>query len=135
MTLERIEQSRLTDLTIKALQTYGLSEPDARSTAEILVLADMFGLHTHGVSRVESYGERLELGGIKASAQMKVEKCAPAISTVDGDNGIGPLVGQTALKEAIELAGQTGVGESGRASCRERGCSVRVDLGGRRVIK
>src|SRR3546814_16615322 len=44
MTLERIEQSRLTDLTIKALQTYGLSEPDARSTAEILVLADMFGL-------------------------------------------------------------------------------------------
>src|SRR3546814_7624196 len=84
MTLERIEQSRLTDLTIKALQTYGLSEPDARSTAEILVLADMFGLHTHGVSRVESYGERLELGGIKASAQMKVEKCAPAISKVDG---------------------------------------------------
>src|SRR3546814_9665161 len=69
MTLERIEQSRLTDLTIKALQTYGLSEPDARSTAEILVLAAMFGLHTHGVSRVESYGERLELGGIKASAQ------------------------------------------------------------------
>src|SRR3546814_20430121 len=89
MTLERIEQSRLTDLTIKALQTYGLSEPDARSTAEILVLADMFGLHTHGVSRVESYGERLELGGIKASAQMKVEKCAPAISTRSDERRVG----------------------------------------------
>src|SRR3546814_16814413 len=41
---------------------------------------------------------------------MKGEKCAPAISKVDGDNGLGPLVGQTALKEAIELARQTGVG-------------------------
>ncbi|HWK72056.1 MAG TPA: Ldh family oxidoreductase [Burkholderiaceae bacterium] len=110
MTLERVEQSRLTEITVKALQTYGLSEPDARSTAEILVLADMFGLHTHGVSRVESYGERLDLGGIKASAEMKIEKSALAISKLDGDNGIGPLVGQTALKEAMALAQQTGVG-------------------------
>jgi ureidoglycolate dehydrogenase (NAD+) len=26
---------------------------------EVLVLADLFGLSTHGLSRIESYGERL----------------------------------------------------------------------------
>ncbi len=110
MTLERVEKNRLTEIAVLALQTYGLNESDARSTAEILVLADMFGLHTHGVSRVKSYGERLAIDGVNSKARITVEKCAPAISKVDGDNGIGPLVGQTALKEAIVLAQQTGVG-------------------------
>ena len=39
---------------------------DAALVAQVLVTADLFGLHTHGVSRIESYGERLELGGIAA---------------------------------------------------------------------
>src|SRR3546814_15816108 len=74
MTLERIEQSRLTDLTIKALQTYGLREPDERSTAVNLVLADLFGLPTHGVCLSGSYVSRFGLGGHTASHPQKVDK-------------------------------------------------------------
>ena len=110
MALIRIPRDELTALTISALQSYGLSESHAGDTADILVLADMFGLHTHGVSRVQSYGERLEIGGINAKAELRSTKVAPAIGQLDGDNGIGPLVGKAALRQAMELARETGVG-------------------------
>lgn len=108
-TKTRIQQEQLEVLTTRALQSYGLSAENARQTAEILVLADMFGLHTHGVSRVVSYGQRMELGGITVSAQPEVEICGPAISKVDGHNAIGPLVGYVALEQAMRQARETGV--------------------------
>lgn len=110
MAYERIEQNQLTLLATQALQSYGLRQDDAARTTEILVLADMFGLHTHGVSRVQSYGERLDIGGIKALADIQVERCSAAIGKVDGDNAIGPLVGQVALEQAMAQARETGVG-------------------------
>lgn len=110
MTYERIKRDELNGLAIKALQSYGLTQEHAERTAEILVLADMFGLHTHGVSRVQSYGERLDIGGINSQADIKVERCSAAISKVEGDNAIGPLVGQIALGQAMSQARETGVG-------------------------
>lgn len=110
MTYQRIARNQLAILAARALQSYGLNEADAVRTTEILVLADMFGLHTHGVSRVQSYGERLEIGGINAAAKLRVERCSPAIGKVDADNAIGPLVGQVALEQAMLQARETGVG-------------------------
>ena len=107
--MERIQQSELTALAVKALQSYGLSQQHAEQTAEILVLADMFGLHTHGLSRVQSYGERIEIGGIKRDPDIQIERCAAAISKVNGDNAIGPLVGQVSLQQAMRQAREAGV--------------------------
>ena len=109
MNQERIDQESLTALAVQALESYGLSTDHASKTAQILVLADMFGLHTHGVGRVQSYGERLDLKGINVGADIRVERCGPAISKVDGDNAIGPLVGQVALAQAMSQARETGV--------------------------
>lgn len=98
------------DLASRALQSCGLAAQDARDAARILVIADLFGLSTHGVHRVISYGERLKIGGINARAQIRVEKTSPSIAMVDGDNGIGTLVGTRALEAAMAAAKETGVG-------------------------
>ena len=103
-------ESELLELGAKAFEGLGLFPKDAQDVARILVTADLFGLSTHGLSRVESYGERLSVGGIKARPDIKVEQRAPAIVSVDGDNGVGPLVGMRALEAAMETAKQTGVG-------------------------
>ncbi len=78
--------------------------------ARVLVLADLFGLSTHGLSRIESYGERLMLGGINLRAAIAVQSPAPGLRIVDGDNGAGPLVGMHALRAAMEAAEACGVG-------------------------
>lgn len=103
-------EQELAALAERAFIALGLAPADASDTARILVLGDLFGHHTHGVSRVESYGERLAIGGIKLAPQVRVERLAPAIAAVDGDNGIGPVVGMRALREAMSMARESGVG-------------------------
>jgi LDH2 family malate/lactate/ureidoglycolate dehydrogenase len=105
-----LHEAALADLSTRALAGLGLDPRDAADAARILVLGELMGLSTHGIGRIESYGERLDLGGIKARPAIRVEKVAPAIAKVDGDNGVGPRVGMRALRAAIELARKTGVG-------------------------
>jgi LDH2 family malate/lactate/ureidoglycolate dehydrogenase len=105
-----LTEAALADLATRALAGLGLDRGDAADCARILVLGELMGLSTHGVGRIESYGERLDLGGIKARPDIRVDKVAPAIAKVDGDNGVGPLVGMRALRAAMELARETGVG-------------------------
>ncbi|HEY5000188.1 MAG TPA: Ldh family oxidoreductase, partial [Usitatibacter sp.] len=99
-----IGEEELLALASAALEGLGLRREDARDAARILVMGDLFGITTHGVSRLESYGERLELGGIKARPDIRVEKVAPAIAKVEGDNGVGTLVGFRALEAAMAMA-------------------------------
>ncbi|MDO8719316.1 MAG: Ldh family oxidoreductase [Polaromonas sp.] len=106
----RVPESELTQMGVKAFQGLGLSLADAQDVCRILVMADLFGLSTHGLSRVESYGERLLIKGINPDAKIKVERLAPAMVSVDGDNGVGPLVGLRALEAAMEVAGECGIG-------------------------
>lgn len=105
-----VEEADLLRLASAALVSLGLLAEDAEDAARVLVLADLFGIGTHGVSRIESYGERLAIGGIAARPVMRVERVAPAMAKVDGDNGVGPLVGQRALHAAMEMAAEFGVG-------------------------
>ena len=103
-------EGELARLAERAFAALGLAPQDAADTARILVLGDLFGHHTHGVSRVESYGERLEIGGINPRPELRVERPAPAIARVDGDNAVGPVVGMRALREAMAIAREAGVG-------------------------
>ena len=107
---EPISESALLDLATRALIGFGLTDADAKDTAMILVLGDLFGVHTHGVSRIETYGERLMLGGIKARPDIRVEQVATTVARVDGDNGVGPLVGMRALRTAMQMAREHGTG-------------------------
>jgi ureidoglycolate dehydrogenase (NAD+) len=105
-----LSEAELTSLGVKAFVGLGLPEADAREVCRILVLADLFGLSTHGMSRVESYGERLQVQGINATPNITTERVAPALMKLDGDNGVGPLVGLRSLNAAMDLARECGVG-------------------------
>lgn len=103
-------ESELTALAIRAFEGLGLTQVDATDVVRVLVMADLFGLSTHGLSRIESYGERLIVKGINARPNIQVESPAPALRVVDGDNGVGPLVGMHALRAAMDAARQYGIG-------------------------
>lgn len=104
-----ISEDELRSLGLRAFMGLGLTEADAADVCRILLLADLFGLATHGFSRIESYGERLMIGGIRARPDIRVERVAPSLLMVDGDNGLGPLVGMHALRAAMEAARETGM--------------------------
>ncbi len=92
------------------IQGAGVPEEDAAVVADVLVDTSLEGLDTHGISRLPIYLSRIQNGRINSQADMKVERTAPGLATVDGDNGLGQLVGVRSMQVAIELAGETGMG-------------------------
>lgn len=109
MSTSLITEAELLTLGAATLTAFGLPHEDAADAARILVYADMFGIHTHGVERILSYGERLKIGGIKARAAVTATPLSPSIISIDGDNGLGPLVGMRALVAAKEAAKTNGL--------------------------
>lgn len=84
-----ISYTKLSDYCQSALKACGVSAADARTTAEVLINADMRGIHSHGVIRMLGYAQCLLSGGIKPNAQPRIitEGCCNAL--VDADRGLG----------------------------------------------
>ena len=106
----RIAEGALLDLAASALAACGVPRGDAETTARILVTGDLLGVHTHGVDRVVTYAQRVKAGGVNRAPGITVDRVAPALVKVDGDNGLGPVVGMRALEEAMAVARELGVG-------------------------
>ncbi len=106
---EIMSAQRLRELGQAAFERFGVPADDARLCTELLVMADLFGLSTHGMSRLESYGERLRIGGINPAPNIQIKRMANAVIKVDGDNGLGPVVGMRTLRATMALAREHGV--------------------------
>lgn len=106
---EMISEVDLRALGKRAFQSLGMCDKDCDDLVQILLLADLFGLSTHGFSRIESYGDRLKIGGINPRPNIQIERLAPAMIGVNGDNGVGPVVGMHALNAAMEAAAEFGI--------------------------
>ena len=97
------------DLIKTKLHKAGLTEDHAEGVADVLVHADARGVHSHGAMRVEYYAERIAKGGINTSPIFTFEKTGPCSATFDGDNGVGHVVADLAMNEAIKMAKETGI--------------------------
>ncbi|MCY0882074.1 MAG: Ldh family oxidoreductase, partial [Firmicutes bacterium] len=73
--------------------------------------ADLTGRSTHGVSRLPTYVERIRSGLINPSPQVAWQQTG-ALSSVDGDNGLGPVAAWQAVELAMDRARVLGVGLS-----------------------
>ncbi len=106
-----VDPVKLTQFSAKILQKVGVPGEDAEITARMLVAADLRGIDTHGVSHLGSfYVKRIKEGFINPTPQIKMESHAQATAVVDGDRGLGFVVGHYAMTEALKRAGQTGAG-------------------------
>jgi len=83
---------------------------DADRVAECLVAADLRGISSHGVGRVPIYLDRLRKGLVNPAPAMKVDRALTVAARVDGDNGLGFLVGTRAMDEAVAIARAHGLG-------------------------
>jgi len=113
MTIERtrIDAEKLINFSTKALQKLGVPEEDAQITAHILVTTDLRGVDSHGVNHLASfYIKGIKEGRINVKPETKIFSQAPSTATMDGDQGLGFVVGHRAMMEAIHRAERTGAG-------------------------
>jgi L-2-hydroxycarboxylate dehydrogenase (NAD+) len=83
---------------------------DAALAAEVLLAADLRGIDSHGVARLPTYVGCLRQGMINPRPAVRVVRETPSTATVDGDNGLGLVVGPAANRIAIVKAAEIGTG-------------------------
>ena len=72
---------------------FGVPHADAEQAADVLAKSDLRGIDSHGVARLHTYFEMLELGRINPKPKIKIVREKASVATVDGDNGLGLVVG------------------------------------------
>jgi L-2-hydroxycarboxylate dehydrogenase (NAD+) len=103
-----IEQ--LEEFSRRVFEHYEVPAADAALAAEVLAMSDLRGIDSHGVGRLYSYSEMLENGRINPRPEIKILRESPSTATVDGDNGLGLVVGPRANEIAMDKAAQVGTG-------------------------
>lgn len=98
----KISEKTLKRFCREVLVAAGLTFGDAEIVTENLVEADMRGVGSHGVMRLPIYLRRLESGVVNPRPAIKTVRETRQTAVVDGDNGLGHLVGVKAMALAIE---------------------------------
>ncbi len=90
------------------LEQVGVPPGSAAIVADNLAEADLRGVESHGVARLAVYLERLAAGLVAAEAQGRVVRERAAMAVMDGENGLGAVIGTAAMDLAVRKAGQAG---------------------------
>jgi len=98
----------LHEFTAKVLAACGTPEPDALLAADILTMSDLRGIDSHGVARLHAYVTQYKSGRMNPRPDIKIVRERKGTATIDGDNGLGLVVGPRANDLALEKAAQTG---------------------------
>jgi len=105
-----IDSARLEAFAAAILEQAGCSPEHAHETAACLVNANLEGVDTHGVARLGVYARRVKAGTINATPKLSLVAGRGGLAVMEGDNGLGPVVGQAAMRHAIALAAEFGIG-------------------------
>ncbi len=100
----------LCEFSTRMFLHFGVPKVDAAQAAEVLAAADLRGIDSHGVARLHSYFDMLTLRRINPLPEIKVLRSTPSTATIDGDNGLGLVVGPHANRFAMDMAERFGSG-------------------------
>lgn len=112
MTLEKItvNPDTLTAFTSRILKAAGVPQGDAEIMAKILVATDLRGIDSHGTPHLAMYTRNILEGRVNPTPDTRVTSRAAATAIMDGDRGLGFIVGHRAMTEALNRAEETGAG-------------------------
>lgn len=96
-----------------ALKNSGIAPEDAEALFDNTYWNDMAGRYNHGIWRLRTYLKRYHLGLISSPSRYRFLSKSPSAALMDGNNGFGQSLGTFAIKEAMRMARETGVGAVG----------------------
>jgi L-2-hydroxycarboxylate dehydrogenase (NAD+) len=92
-----------------ALMALGLPGDDAALCAARMIDADLRGVDTHGIFRLNHYSQRIRAGGINLHPRVHTVRENAVTALVDWDNGMGHVVMNFATDLAIRKAKASGL--------------------------
>jgi L-2-hydroxycarboxylate dehydrogenase (NAD+) len=106
----RIQADTLHKFLAHVFQCLGVPQDDAWTAAGVIVLADVRGVETHGINNLDHYVDSLRVGRINPTPNVAVVRESPITAVLDGDGGMGLVVGVKAMEMCIAKAEAHGLG-------------------------
>ena len=101
---------KLNKIIIEILKKNGLSSKHALICSKALINAELVGAHSHGLSRLKMYCDRIQKKVINPKPKIKIKKISQSITQIDANNSIGFVAADIGIKKAIKNAKKTGIG-------------------------
>ncbi len=102
--------TQLKNFTNQVFIKMGCPGAEADIASKTLVSADLRGVDSHGVARLSDYVRLWEADRINPTPDIKIAHESPSTAVVDGDAGLGLVVGPKAMRIAMKKADQVGTG-------------------------
>ncbi|XP_064624718.1 uncharacterized oxidoreductase YjmC-like [Lineus longissimus] len=94
----------------RCMTSVGTKPEHAKSLAEVLITGDYRSHFSHGLNRLEMYVNDIQSGITVCNLEPVVLKQTAATAYVDGQNLLGPVVGNFCMDIAIKKAREAGIG-------------------------
>jgi LDH2 family malate/lactate/ureidoglycolate dehydrogenase len=107
--MQRYDPDAVKEIVAQIASAAGVPEQGAETLADSLVDADIYGLSTHGVSRVNVYTRRIQKGLIDPNAEISFDKRGSSVIAVDAGNGLGQVQASKVLEILISMAKASGI--------------------------
>jgi L-2-hydroxycarboxylate dehydrogenase (NAD+) len=110
MPLSIFTYSQLHQFAISIFKKMNCSDAHAMLAANALLSADLRGIDSHGIARLSGYVRLWEVKRVNATPTIQIVYETPSTAVLDGDQGLGLVVAQEAMKIAIAKAEKVGTG-------------------------
>lgn len=106
-----VAEEALRETTAAIFKGVGVPPEDAAEGANTLVMSDLRGVESHGVSNMlRNYVMWYREGRLNPTPDWKILRETPGTASIEGDRGLGVIQGPRAMRMAIEKARTVGVG-------------------------
>ncbi len=116
-----ISADHIESLCRNALEAMGVSPQDASVVADHMVEADLMGVRSHGVLRLEKYIEQIEAGYIDPSGAIELESVSPGLVRVSANRNFGICAFSRLVPELIERSRRHGIAAGAVTDCAHTG--------------
>lgn len=110
MAYTKVEYSGLKKMCNIVFEKFGFTEEDSDTITDVLLLSDLFGIESHGIQRLVKYYDEIKQGLIIVDSNPKILKETPVSAAIDGQAGMGQLIGKMSMEIAIKKAKTSGIG-------------------------
>ncbi len=104
-----VPAKELLALVSNKLVAAGLNHAHADLTADVLVSADLRGVHSHGVIRTEHYVKRLTAGSLNKNPNFTFRELRNGTGLFNADGGMGHVACKEAMEHAVAMAKNSGI--------------------------
>jgi LDH2 family malate/lactate/ureidoglycolate dehydrogenase len=104
----RVEWEALREFCEEVLGAAGVPRKDARIVAASLVDAELSGMKSHGVTRLNDYLLRMEQGLMTPATKLDVVRETPSTALLDANDGWGQVASERAVELVVEKAREVG---------------------------